>query len=137
MIFSLFHTSYFIIHNSYFFLKPASPLTVGSDKCFHRTVIGSFDIVGEIAGRELPHTTVVRNTLAADTHPRTGRIGAIAVFSVFVFIAGSHSVLFHFSRKERKGRKESIFYNPLKSACPRASVFYYYLELSYNNEMVS
>jgi hypothetical protein len=49
---------------------------------FYGTVIGSFDIFGEITGRQLILTSVIGNTLATDPFAGTGVIGTITVFFV-------------------------------------------------------
>ena len=51
-------------------------------KLFYGTIIGSFDIFGEITGGQLILASVIGNALAANPFAGTGIIGTVTVFFV-------------------------------------------------------
>ena len=57
------------------------------------TVIRSFHVIREKAGRKLLHLPMVLKAFAADAFTAAGLIGAVAVLKVLVFVAFSHGRL--------------------------------------------
>jgi hypothetical protein len=51
-------------------------------KPFEAAVVGSFHLIGKTAGRELAHTEMVLQTLAAEALSRAPAIAAVAAFQI-------------------------------------------------------
>jgi hypothetical protein len=70
-----------------------SSIFVNFDEFFYGTVIRSFNIIREKAGRKFFHAPVIRNAFTADTFTAARLPGAVAVFTIFFTLAFSHDNL--------------------------------------------
>jgi hypothetical protein len=70
-----------------------SPIPVNLDEPSQGTVVRSFHVIREKAGRKLPHSPMVLKAFTADAFAAAGLIGAVAVLKVLFFAAFFHGRL--------------------------------------------